>query len=80
MLIESKSKLQVFSLTAALITKVWAKYNINRKGKSFAGVFWAEGRPDYSWNLVLLSCCVHSGQAMTVLVGGSSHSSRAHVG
>lgn len=41
MLVEGKSKLQVFSLTTVLIIKPWAKSNIDRKGKSSTGVFWA---------------------------------------
>lgn len=56
MLVEGESKSQVFSLTAALIVKPWAKCNIDRKGKSSTGVFQAGGGADYSLDLVLLSC------------------------
>lgn len=58
MLVEGESKSQVFSLTAALIVKPWAKCNIDRKGKSSTGVFQAGGGADYSLDLVLLSCCI----------------------
>lgn len=32
---------------------LWAKYNIDRRDKSSTGVFWAEGKPDYSSTLML---------------------------